>query len=989
MALRKRLLLVGLILAVAFPAAAQAGPRVKYNFNSGWKVLAGDPTGAADANFDDTAWKNVTTPYAWNENDAFRKDIKDLSTGIAWYRKQFTLPKGGENQKVIIEFEGVRQAGEFYLNGQFIGRHENGVTAFGFDLTPFVKPAPQENVLAARIDNAWDYREKASNSTYQWSDKNFNANYGGLSKNVWLHLAPRLYQTLPLYSNLGTTGVYVFATDFDQQRRSATINAESEVKNDTAAPQTFAYRVILEDLNGKTVKTFAGGNYSIAPGETKTARASAKVNNLNFWSWGYGYLYRVRTILRPLSTQHSALSTWKDEVVTRTGFRQTEFADGMFKLNGRVLQLKGYAQRTSNEWPATGLSVPAWLSDYSNGLMVESNANLVRWMHITPWKQDVEACDRVGLLQAMPAGDSEKDVDGRRWEQRVEAMRDAIIYNRNNPSVIFYESGNKGISEEHQRQMTALRDQYDPRGGRASGSREMLDSRVAEYGGEMLYVNKSAAKPLWAMEYSRDEGLRKYWDEFSPPFHKDGDGPLHNGQDASVYNRNQDSHAIENVVRWHDYWEARPGTGRRVSSGGVNIVFSDTNTHHRGAENYRRSGEVDAMRLPKDGFYAHQVMWDGWVDTENPRAHIIGHWNYAEGTRKSIYVVSSAAKVELFINGKSQGYGTQGSHFLFTFKDIAWQAGALRAVGYDERGRKICETEKRTAGAPAALRLTARTGPNGLRANGSDLALIEVEVVDKDGNRCPTALNLVNFALEGPASWRGGIAQGPDNYILAKSLPVECGVNRVLLRATPNAGRISLQATADGLRPASLELVSRPVRVVGGLSLEMPDDGLPVNLQRGPTPAGASFAPTRRAVSIAGVTAGANAAQAALTYDDNEITEWANDGQLSTAWIEYKFTASARVNAVTLKLTGWRNRAYSLRLTIDRQTVWQGVTPRSLGYVTLNFPATSGRSLKIELTAPFREGDGFSRITELAGPTEAPKADAKGALSIVEAEIYE
>jgi beta-galactosidase len=843
-------------------------------------------------------------------------------------------------------------------------------------------------VLAVRVDNSWDYREKATNSTYQWSDKNFNANYGGIPKNVRLHLTPRLYQTLPLYTNLGATGVYVYATDFDQQRRSATINAESQVKNETGAPQTFAYRVILEDLNGKTVKTFDGGSYTLAPGATTTARASAKVNNLNFWSWGYGYLYRVRTIVRPLITHHSSFIIQNDEVVTHTGFRQTEFANGLFKLNGRVLQLKGYAQRTSNEWPAVGLSVPAWLSDYSNGLMVESNANLVRWMHITPWKQDVEACDRVGLLQAMPAGDSEKDVDGRRWEHRVEAMRDAIIYNRNNPSVIFYESGNKSVSEAHQTQMRALRDQYDPHGGRASGSREMLDSRVAEYGGEMLYINKSAAKPLWAMEYSRDEGLRKYWDEFSPPFHKDGDGPLHNGQDASVYNRNQDSHAIENIVRWHDYWEARPGTGKRVSAGGVNIVFSDTNTHHRGAENYRRSGEVDAMRLPKDGFYAHQVMWDGWVDTEQPRARILGHWNYANDTRKNIYVVSSAARVELFLNGKSLGYGTNSSRFLFTFKDITWQAGALRAVGYDERGKKICDDEKRTTGPPVALKMTARTGPQGLRADGADLALVEFEVVDKGGNRCPTALNLVNFTLTGPAEWRGGIAQGPDNYVLSKSLPVECGVNRALIRAATQAGKITLQASAEGLRPAALELVSRPVSVSGGLSLEMPADGLPVNLQRGPTPPGASYTTTRQPVAIARVTAGANNANAALTYDDNEMTEWANDGQLSTAWIEYQFAQTARANAVTLKLTGWRNRAYPLRLTIDGQLVWQGLTPRSLGYITLNFPATRGRSLKIELTAPFREGDAFSRITELGSSSDVKTMDSKGTLSIVETEIY-
>jgi beta-galactosidase len=133
-------------------------------------------------------------------------------------------------------------------------------------------------------------------------------------------------------------------------------------------------------------------------------------------------------------------------VTTRTGFRKTEFGNGVVKLNDRVLQMKGYAQRTSNEWPAVGMSVPAWLSDYSNGLALASNANLIRWMHIAPWKQDVESLDRIGLMQAMPAGDSEKDVDGRRWEQRIEAMRDAIVYNRNSPSILFYESGNKGVS---------------------------------------------------------------------------------------------------------------------------------------------------------------------------------------------------------------------------------------------------------------------------------------------------------------------------------------------------------------------------------------------------------------------------------------------------------------------------------------------------------------------------------------------------------------
>src|SRR5262249_36769231 len=538
--------------------------------------------------------------------------------------------------------------------------HENGVMAFGFDVTDRVKWAPAENVIAARIDNSWDYRERATGSTFQWNDRNFYANYGGINKNVWLHVTDKVYQTLPLFSSLGTEGTYVYAEDFDIPGHRAMVTAARQIRNEHPSARTVDYEVVISDRDGKTSQTIDGGSQTLGPGETKTLTVSKRISGLNFWSWGFGYLYDVYTILK-------LDGRVVDSVRTRTGFRKTEFAGGMIKLNDRVIQVKGYAQRTTNEWPALGLSVPPWVSDFSNRLIVESNGNLVRWMHVTPWKQDVESCDRVGLMESMPAGDSEKDAAGRQWQQRLELMLDAIVYNRNNPSVIFYESGNKGVSEDHMRQMKALRDQYDPHGGRAAGSREMLESKVAEYGGEMLYINKSAAMPVGAMEYSRDEGLRKYWDEFSPPFHKNGAGPLLNGQDASVYNRNQDSHAIEDVVRWYDYWRERPGTGKRVSSGGVNIIFSDSNTHFRGAENFRRSGEVDALRLPKDAWYAHQVMWDGWVDVERPRIHLIGHWNYQPGTRKNVYVVSSAEKVELLINGVSQGFGVQSRRFLYTF----------------------------------------------------------------------------------------------------------------------------------------------------------------------------------------------------------------------------------------------------------------------------------------------------------------------------------
>jgi beta-galactosidase len=985
MRIRQVLLLLALSVALLVRAAEAPAPTPRFalNFNPGWRLFVGDPARVSDPSFDDSAWSAVTLPRAWNEDAAFRVAIDKLPTGIAWYRKTFVLPPEAAGKKVFLEFEGVRQAGEFWLNGKRLGSHENGVMAFGFDVTELLKPAPQANVLAVRTDNAWDLRETLSGERFQWSDRNFNANYGGLPKNVRLHITDRVYQTLPLFSHLGTTGVYVYASDFDIPGHSAVIHAESEIRNEAAAERSFVYAVQIRDPEGRLVASFDGGSYTVKPRESVTARASALVKGLHFWSWGYGYLYTVTT---------SLVSEGKsfDRVVTRTGFRKTEFVQGMVRLNDRAIQIKGYAQRTSNEWPAVGMSVPPWLSDFSNALMVQSGANLVRWMHITPWKQDVESCDRVGLMQMMPAGDSERDAQGRSWAARVELMRDAIIYNRNNPSILVYEAGNKGVSEEHMAEMRALRDRYDPHGGRAAGSREMLGSRVAEYGGEMLYVNKSARMPFWATEYSRDEGLRKYWDEFTPPFHKEGDGPLYRNAPAIEYNHNQDTHSIEDVVRWYDYWRERPGTGRRVSAGGLNIVFSDTNTHYRGAENYRRSGEVDAMRIPKDGFFAHKVMWDCWVDVEKPDAHILGHWNYAPGTVKDIEVVSSAESVELFLNGKSLGRGEQSSRFLFTFHKIAWEPGTLLARGYDALGKTVCEASHITAGEPVALKLSLYTTPGGLRADGADLALVQVEVVDAQGRRCPAALDQVDFELKGPADWRGGIAQGQDNFILSRSLPVECGVNRVLLRSRTEQGRIVLGAKSGKLSPAELVIDSIPCDNSGGWSLTQPGDVLPGRLDRGETPAGSSFVETRHSVAIARAAAGSNEKNCALSYDDNEETDWTSGGGVEKAWIEYTLEAPAALSEACFKMSGWRERSYPIRILVDGREVWRGLTSRSLGYITLPLKGAFGSKVRIEMFGSGESKDAFG-MTELADQKNAATGAARlatSALSIVEAEFY-
>ncbi len=997
---------------------AEGVERQRLNFNADWELHIGDLDSLhGRAGEESASWKPVTLPYAFNGDEAFRKDIVDLTDTIVWYRKSFRV-EGIElsEAKVFIEFEGARQGADVYLNGHHLGFSDNGVMAFGFDLTPYIKEG--ENVLAVRCDNSWTYRDRVLNSRYQWNDRNFNANYGGLPKNVWLHISDKLYQTLPLYSNLGTTGTCVYATDFDIPGHKAVIHAESEVKNEDTRARTFIYHVSVLDIDNKEVAQFHSASVTMQPGETRIVKAQQPVSDLHFWSWGYGYLYTIKTSLLPsLSSEEQKASPrggleGTDEVTTITGFRKTRFGEGKIWLNDRVMMVHGYAQRTSNEWPGVGISVPAWLSDYSNNLMVESGGNMVRWMHVTPWKQDIESCDRVGLPQAMPAGDSEKDVEGARWQQRTALMRDAIIYNRNNPSILFYESGNESISREHMLEMKATRDQYDPHGGRAIGSREMLDIDEAEYGGEMLYINKSKKHPMWAMEYCRDEGLRKYWNAYSYPFHREGDGPLYRNQPAREYNHNMDQFAIEMVRRWYDYWIERPGTGTRVSSGGVKIVFSDTNTHHRGESNYRTSGVTDAMRIPKDAFFAHQVMWNGWVEPETPMTYIIGHWNYGDAAPAlPVYVVSTADAVELFLNGRSLGKGKQQYRYLFTFDNVPFEPGTLEAVGSDGSRYKLV-----TAGEPYQLSLTAIKNPDGTKADGADMVLYQVEVLDEQGRRCPLDDRMIDFTLEGEATWIGGIAsrnnqslQRPDdnrpeglldaaatknisdNFVGATSLPVECGVNRVLVRTTTTPGTISLTASAEGVKPATID-VSTTAALSG--SPAQP----PLRLTRGETPLTLSYTDLARGIEITSATAGYDSEHAARSFDDNELSEWKNDGRLSSAWITYRLKEKTVIDDICLKLTGWRLRSYPLEIFAGKKLIWSGETERSLGYVHLK-PTKRVKTdeITIRLKGAGKDEDAFGGIVEVAEPAAgeldlfkaANGAETKNELRIVEIEFIQ
>jgi beta-galactosidase len=817
-----------------------ASPRVTFNMNPGWKFIRQDVRGAEAPDFDDSAWATVSTPHTYNDVDSFDElasgtGERSLYQGKAWYRKHFKLPGELGDRKVFLEFEGMRQAGEIFLNGKRVGLSENGVNAFGLDITEGAHFGDRENVLAVRIDNDNNYREKATGVPFQWNPRDFWPNYGGINRNVRLHVTGQVYQTLPLFMGLETTGVYVYANRISVARRMVDVAVEAQVRNESGKAQKINLSAVVVDAEGLARAWLGEENADLGVGQTAVLRAVGPLTGARLWDVHDPYLYDVYSILK---IGGKVIDVCK----VRTGFRKTAFRGGVgtggVYLNDRFVYLKGYAQRSTNEWAALGQAVPDWMQDFTVDLVRGSKANHIRWMHVSPMPAASAACDRFGILQICPGADKEKDVGGRQWNQRVEVMRATMIYLRNHPSILLWEAGNNGVSGPHMRQMREVLGRRDPHGGRGIGCRSVHDKEafpLCDYFGTMVaelpragiadqgewmtrdYSDERRDRaPIIEAEDIRDEASRAYWDDFSPPhfgFEK---------KKGDVFGWTSETYCLEAVRRYNAYYSRRISNtdpARSKWSGYASIIFSDTISHGRMHGSYvcRASGKVDAVRLPKQGYFAYRVM-----QNEQPDIHIIGHWTYPAKMKKTIHVVCNCPSVELFVNDRSVGQSSgPRDGYLFSFSDVEWKAGAIRAVGMD--GDKVCcRHELRTAGEAKRIQMTAITGPDGLQADGSDVVLIDVEVVDAQGQRCPTDEGRIDFEVKGPGTWRGGYNSCKPGSINNLYLSTECGINRVAIRSTLVPGSITVVATRRGLEPGKLEVQAKPVILVGGLTRNMP-----------------------------------------------------------------------------------------------------------------------------------------------------------------------
>ena len=732
---------------------------------------------------------------------------------------------------------------------------------------------------------------------YFWNCNDFNPTLGGITQPVRIHFKKDIYLTLPLYSNLQTHGTYIYGTDFDFSNNRVRVNAEVEVKNLRSKAADIRLELSISDTKtGNEEQILCSSCFSIPASDPESQRLSERLtivpedayshdpqsgkwipadedhveptklssigtntfhldgilNNTGFWSVSKPNLYKVR--IRLFEDGHLL-----DEEEIETGFRKTAYdKDRGILINDRPIWLRGYAQRSTNEWAAAGI-VPQWMHDYDAALIRESNANHIRFMHVAASLTDIRSCDRFGIVVTQPAGDKERENFGRQWDQRVELMRNIIIAFRNHPSIVFWEAGNNSLSPQHMQEMRLLKLALDPEGGRFMGCRSLNTEEAvsqAEYTGTML--NRHASRffaemqPVIETEYSREEAPRRIPDDFTPP---DFDyrckwvgkgGGKQKGMD--FHDHTEETLALANAAGYSEFFNHRVGgaSGQHLYSGCAALCWTDSAQHGRQSwsENGRMSGRVDPVRIKKQSFDVFRVM-----QSTKPAVKILGHWNYPplqdgnyfyrqkefngkywqeteqilrrDPTNKAVYCVASypVASVKLFVNHQLAGTCSKPEHsFIFSFPGVnVLEKGYAEAVGYDFDGIEICLDRLETVDEAVSIQLMPITSPCGFSANGTDIAMVDVLITDMHGNIVPLADHKINFTLTGDAVFLGGYNSGRfdgnnrmDNVIHKPFVFAECGTNRVFIRAGLRPGTVKLTASASGLPAASVELTTVP-----------------------------------------------------------------------------------------------------------------------------------------------------------------------------------
>jgi beta-galactosidase len=790
-----------------------APPRQKILLDFNWKFSRTDTIGAAKENFNDSKWRILNLPHDWSIENTF--DEKEatgggggyLPTGIGWYRKELTIAKTDIKKNIAIEFDGVYQNSDTWINGHHLGHYPNGYMGFYYDLTPFIKSG--KNIITVRVDNSL----QPNTRWYSGS---------GIYRHVWLHI------TNPLH--VAHWGTYVTSSGADSNSAIVTIKTKFENKNNFL--QTAILKSMLIDANGKEIAQ-SQIQFIVNANAAKDTLQNINISSPQLWSIDNPYLYKV---FQQIIENGQII----DEITTSIGIRKIEYdVDRGFFLNGKHVKLNGVCLH--HDGGSVGAAVPEAVWVRRLNILKEMGCNAIRTSHNPVAPEFLDLCDKMGFLvmdemfDVWKSGKVKYDYANYFDEWSQHDLVNFIHRDRNHPSVVMWSAGNeigeqkqeKGYEvlrplietfhrEDNSRPVTTGNDNIAADNGMAKiPFLQMLDIVGYNYVDrwherrELFYSVDRHDYPNWKMTGTESvsiPGVR---------------GNYYGGNFFSVDSSVIRPAFMSSVIRAEQLWKFV--SANEYVIGDFMWTGIDYLGEARWPNKNAASGVIDLCGFPKDEYYFYKSQW-----TTKPMIHLAPHWNWKgkEGKVIQVMAYTNCDSVELFLNGRSFGikaleFPRQGNSGawnrydhppvntttgdLHLMWDVPFEAGTLKAVGR-KNNKIVCEETIQTTGTPTAIKLSVDR--ENINAGARDAAHIKVEILDENGLTIPDANILITLDVQGTGNLIGFDNGNPQDHASMKSNTRKTfnGLALAIVQSTENTGEIIIKATSPGLKDGGIKI---------------------------------------------------------------------------------------------------------------------------------------------------------------------------------------
>jgi len=780
------------------------------NFNKHWKFFQGDTANAWLIDFDDTEWRTVNLPHDWAIEQNFDAQLPANTgklpwKGIGWYRNDFRLEARNLGKKIFILFDGIMAFPEVYINGQLVGKWDYGYNSFYLDITDYIDYIGL-NKIAIKVDT-----RKFDSRWYPGA---------GIYRKVQLIVAQ------PVHFKLWGTQIHTPVVNAD----STLIHIYTTVLNESGQDKEISLKNKIIDQLGNIIDERLTGTKIPADSEKKI-ELWLTIPKATKWDVDNPYLYRL---LSKIETEEGLI----DEQMNKFGVRTIQFtADDGFWLNGRRLQLKGV--NLHHDLGPLGAKFYRRAMERQLVIMKEMGVNAIRNSHNVAATELLELCDSLGLLLFDEVFDKWDAKAGYLLEMDFEEfaarnIKNWVIRDRNHPCVFIWSVGNEMGDIQYNinggfdklNLMISLVRKYDntrpvtmvcdSKGSAIWRHFDYYDVHSWNYGRRYLPARKiDSTKAVIISESASTVSTRGFYELPLPEIKTDFTHSLQ----VSSYDLNapawaevadddfmwqqEDTYvAGEFVWTGFDYLgEPTPYNDEAVKTGFIDQTESARSSYF---------GIVDLCGIPKDRYYLYKSYWK----PEENTIHILPHWNWAgkEGDNIPVYVYTNGDCAELFLNGNSQGRQCKNpqsansiERFRLMWSDVTYEPGELKVVAFKE-GEKIGESMVKTTGEPYRIKLTPDRIK--LNANEKDLSYVLVEAIDKEGNICPIADNLIQFEISGPGKIEGignGNPQSLESFVSPQHHLFN-GKAMVIIKSSTEDGIIIMKAKSKQLKSASVEI---------------------------------------------------------------------------------------------------------------------------------------------------------------------------------------